>query len=543
MPSSNLRVRAHHIEVPVEAGIGLSEALTSAIVQHLHIPASSLLHTTVIRRALDTRRNKIRYVFSVDIELPASLAERLLAKQKVTHIPQRTHKTYAIPAHAQPALQPVVVGAGPCGLFAALTLAQAGLRPILLERGKPVGPRAKDVSQLYGKGILNPESNVCYGEGGAGTFSDGKLYTRVNDDRVTHVLEMLVARGANPDILIHNRPHLGTDKLVLLLENIRAHLTSLGAQYLFESQLKDIHVHNHQLKALVLHDGTRIDTSHAILATGHSAHSVWHMLHSKGVPLEVRPISVGFRIEHPQSLINSIRYRSHPYADQLPSADYRLAYNQPNARGVYSFCMCPGGVVVTTPTEAEGLCINGMSHAARTGRFANSAMVVTVHPQDYQEAGFHGTFAGRLFQEKSEQQAYTLGGGLFTAPACRVDDFMQGKISQNLPHSSYRRGLTPAPIHTLYPDSVISALKEALHTFNQNMKGFVSSEAVLIGVETRTASPIRTPRDAHTLQVPGIQGLYPAGEGMGYGGGIVSAAVDGVRTAEALLEQLLCEKP
>jgi uncharacterized protein len=519
-------VRIRDVMMPIQDGQEMD--LRTLVAQHLNISVELIADCVVVRRALDARKNYLRYVLTVDATLPADLSERLVHAQHAVIIAHRPTLRWHL--QTMPAERPIIVGAGPAGLFAALTLAEAGWPPIIFERGRSVDERPRDVSHLYSKGILDPESNVCFGEGGAGTFSDGKLYTRVNDDRVQRVIEMLVERGANPNILINTRPHLGTDKLIGILQSIRARLLELGAELHFSSALKNFDIAAGALRGITLANGDYLPTQHLLLATGHSARTIWEELHACDLPLEARPFAVGFRVEHPQALINEIRYRK--AASTLPAADYRLTC-QAGDRGVYSFCMCPGGVVVTTPTTPEALCINGMSHASRSGRFANSALVVTVGPQDFG----NDVFSGVNFQDAIEKQAYLAGGGQFVAPASRLTDFVKGRVKAALGATSYRRGLTLNNLTSLYPPAVIKALQQAIQSFDKTMPGFLTSEATLIGVETRTASPIRVPRGAD-LQALGARGLYPAGEGMGYGGGIVSAAVDGMRVAEAMLEQV-----
>jgi uncharacterized FAD-dependent dehydrogenase len=495
----------------------------------------------VVQRALDARHRPPRHVYAVELALEPVLATRLTRARRVEPAKRLSYTRLRLPRPPD-GPRPVVVGAGPAGLFAALTLAEAGWPPILLERGKAVEERARDVSRLYREGVLDADSNVCYGEGGAGTFSDGKLYTRVGDARVRLVMEALVARGADPDILVDNRPHLGTDRLVELMRSFRAHLAGLGVELRFGEALADVEVEDGVLAAFRLRSGARLEARAAVLATGHSAREVWERLQAAGLPLEARPFAVGFRVEHPQGLIDEIRYGRGTAHEGLPAADYRLTYNEEagDRRGVYSFCMCPGGVVVTTPTRPEELCINGMSHASRAGRYANSALVVTVGLPDFAPHASRGVFAGAAFQEAAERAAYLAGGGAYVAPAARLTDFAAGRVSQDLPATSYRRGLAPADLGTLYPSEVVAALRRALGDFDRKMRGFLTSEAKLIGVETRTASPIRVPR-GDDLQALGARGLFPAGEGMGYGGGIVSAAVDGMRAAEALLSSVGAE--
>jgi len=508
--------------------------LTAQVTRKLGLRRGEVHELRLTQRALDARHRPPRYACTVEVALEAVLAARLVKARRVEPARKLVHPRLRLRA-APDGPRPVVVGAGPAGLLAASTLAEAGWPPILLERGKAVDERARDVSRLYREGVLDTDSNVCFGEGGAGTFSDGKLYTRVGDARVRVVMEALVARGADPDILVDNRPHLGTDRLVELMRSFRAHLEGLGVTFRFGAALEDLEIRDGALAGLVLRGGERLEARQAVLATGHSAREVWHRLAARGLPLELRPFAVGFRVEHPQALINDIRYGRGAPAD-LPAADYRLTYNEPagDRRGVYSFCMCPGGVVVTTPTHDGELCINGMSHASRAGRYANSALVVTVGPADFAAHGSAGVFAGVAFQQEAERLAFEAGGGAYVAPAARLTDFAEGRASSSLPATSYRRGIVAADLGRLYPEPVIAALRRALGDFNRRLRGFVTEEAKLIGVETRTASPIRVPR-GDDLQAIAARGLYPAGEGMGYGGGIVSAAVDGMRAAEAML--------
>ncbi len=532
--SPHLRLR--ELVVPLDAA-DPTALLTREVERRLGARPESL---RVALKALDARQRPPRWIYSVDVQLPHPAAERALHKKLAERTPRVTRHRYRL-RRPPDGPRPVVVGAGPAGIMAALTLAEAGWPPILIERGRAVEPRAKDVSKLYSKGVLDPDSNVCFGEGGAGTFSDGKLYTRVGDERVRAVMEALVARGADPDILVINRPHLGTDRLVALLESFRAHLTSLGVTYRFETALDDLRLEGGAVAGLTLRSGEQLDARRVVLATGHSAREVWQRLAAHGLPLETRPFAVGFRVEHPQGLIDEIRYGRAAREHELPAADYRLTHNEPDGRGVYSFCMCPGGVVVTTPTRPEELCINGMSHASRSGRYANSALVVSVTPADFAAAGHQGVFAGASFQEEVERKAYKAGGGAFVAPAARLTDFAAGRVSTELGKTSYRRGIVPADLGALYPEAVTAALRRALKGFDRKMRGFLTAEAQLIGVETRTASPIRVPR-GEDLAATGARGLYPCGEGMGYGGGIVSAGLDGVRVAEAMLVQAGAER-
>jgi len=529
-----MRVCCRDIELPLEASPDPEPALEKELRKILKVRELGDIH--IVRRALDARRNRPRFKYTVELELDKTLATELIAAKKVEAVHRKPIERWRLPK-APDGPRPVIVGAGPAGLFAALALAEAGWAPIVIERGKAVKERGRDVSRLYAQGELNPESNVCYGEGGAGTYSDGKLYTRVNDPRFRRLLDALITHGAHERILVDSRPHVGTDKLVKLLISLRHELERLGTTFHFDTAVEGFEVKDGQLQAVLLSSQERIETHHAIVATGHSAHKVWQALQESGAVLEARPFSVGFRIEHDQAQINEVRYGREAKSEFLPAADYKLAHNGPD-RGVYSFCMCPGGVVVTTPTRPKELCINGMSHAAREGRYANSAMVVTVGPEDFAAMGHTGTFAGVAFQRQIEAMAYDAGGGDFVAPAARVSDFMTKQVSADVGSTSYRRGLTPYPIWELFPAPLIEALQNGLKQFDRKMNGFITREAKLIGVETRTASPVRVHRDKTSRQAEGIAGLYPVGEGMGYGGGIASAAIDGMRSADVLLEHV-----
>lgn len=530
--SSSVWIRISELKLALEEAQHPLELLHKR-VRGLGVPAEAAAQLVVVQRALDARKRPPLFSFSVAVPVAPGLAQRLIgSRNAAAYAPSLAERwRFTTPPDGP---RPVVVGAGPAGLFAALVLAEAGWRPILLERGKAVEERSKDVSKLYGQGVLDPDSNVCFGEGGAGTYSDGKLYTRVGDPRVDRVLQRLVEHGAPPRIQVDNRPHVGTDKLVLVLERLRAHLESLGTTYRFGCALEDLELEGGAVKGLRLRGGERLEARVVVLATGHSAREVWERLDAQGLPLECRPFAMGYRVEHPQALIDEARYGRASARGVLPAADYKLTHNTTDGRGVYSFCMCPGGVVVATPTHAGELCINGMSHAARSGRFANSALVVSVGPADYAAAGYTGTFAGVDLQLEVERKAYAAGGGAFVAPAARLADFAAGRVSSSLAATSYRRGIVPAALDELYPAPLVQALRDALPRFERSIPGFLTADATLIGVETRTASPIRVPR-GDDLQALGARGLYPAGEGMGYGGGIVSAAVDGMRVAEAAL--------
>lgn len=489
----------------------------------------------VARRSIDARgRRAPQFVHVIDLDVPAGAVREGALGGNITKAPV---PELDAPPVVRSDVRPVVVGMGPCGIFAALRLASAGLAPILLDRGKPVETRARDVSRLMGRGELDPDSNLCYGEGGAGTWSDGKLYTRVGGTAVRTVLETIVAHGGPPEILVNARPHLGTDRLVSLLKALRATLVEMGAEILFETRVERLLVEDGRLRGFALAGGGTLDASVAVLAPGHSARELYAQLLVDGVPMRPKPFAVGFRVEHPQALVDEVQYgRQWAGHEELPAAYYELRAPA-GERDVYSFCMCPGGSVVPTPTVEGEVCVNGMSHAARSGRYANSAVVVQVEPGDVASHGVgeDDILAGMRFQLASEQWAYAAGGGAFVAPAQRLVDYLAGVESGAVRRTTYRRGVRAADLRGAYPERVTAALVEGLEGFDRRFRGFVSDEAVLIGVETRTSAPVTILRDRETLVSPGVDGLVPAGEGAGYGGGIVSAAIDGIRAADAVV--------
>jgi len=432
----------------------------------------------------------------------------------------------------------VIVGAGPCGLFAALGLAERGIRATILERGRPVGPRAKDVSRLMGKGLVDDDSNLCYGEGGAGTFSDGKLYSRIARREIDRVIHKMVEMGAPRDILIERRPHLGTDRLIRLLRGIREHLTAMGTEFRFETRVERLEPGGSTARActLVLADGERLDADHVVLAPGHSARRLYRHLATLKVALEPKVFSTGFRIEHPQALINEIQYGRYAHTLPVPAADYSATFRAGDGddrTDVYSFCMCPGGSVVPTGTREGEVCVNGMSHSARSGHYANSAVVVQLKQRDVAD-GKDPLFAGVRFQERIEARAWELGGGAFRAPAARLLDYLEGQASAEVRRTTYKRGVIPVDLDRCYPEAINDQLRAGMRHFDKRLRGFASEEAVLIGVETRTSAPLRILRD-DSLRSPTHPFLYPGGEGAGYAGGIASAAADGLRIARRIL--------
>jgi uncharacterized protein len=521
-------LRLTQIKLPLNHG---DDALRSAILKKLRLAADRLLTFNVVRRGHDARKkSSMFYVYTVDaaVKDEAALLARLKDPQ-VRLAPDMDYKfVTAAPAKFQ---RPLVIGAGPCGLFAALILAQMGFRPIILERGKAVRERTKDTWALWRKNILTPESNVQFGEGGAGTFSDGKLYSQIKDPRHLgrKVLNEFVQAGAPDEILTAAHPHIGTFRLVTMVESLRASVEKLGGEYRFQSKVTDLKIEKGAVRGVILENGEEIAADHVVLAVGHSARDVFEMLLARGVTIEAKPFSIGFRIEHPQSLIDKAKFGTS--RTELGAAEYRLVHHAGNGRSVYSFCMCPGGTVVAAASEPGRVVTNGMSQYSRNERNANAGIVVGVTPEDYP-----GTpLAGVELQRHWEAQAFVAGGGNYAAPAQRVGDFLAGRASTTLGSviPSYRPGVTPTDLSSCLPEYAITAIREALTAFGRQIKGFDTEDAVLTGVETRTSSPVRI-RRGEDFQSVNVRGLYPAGEGAGYAGGILSAGVDGIKVAEAV---------
>ncbi len=516
-------------------------ALKDAVLARLGATADELRSMSVFRRAYDARKKSaIQLVYTIDVELadePRALSRRL---PKVGPTPDMRYQ-FVARAPARLDSRPVVIGFGPCGLFAALILAQAGFRPLIIERGKPVRERTKDTFGLWRQRKLHPESNVQFGEGGAGTFSDGKLWTQVSDPKHygRKVLEEFVKADAPPEILYVSKPHIGTFRLVKMIELMRATIIELGGEFLFEQKVDGLDIDDGQLRGVRLSNGERIATSHAVLAVGHSARDTFQMLHDAGVYLEAKPFSVGFRIEHPQSIIDRARFGKFAGNPILGAADYKLVHHASNGRSVYSFCMCPGGTVIAATSEPGRVVTNGMSQYSRNERNANAGIVVGITPDDYPG----GPLAGIDFQRALESRAFELGGGDYDAPGQLVGDFIRNRPSSAfgavLP--SYKPGVKLGDLNPALPSFAIDAIREALPVFDKQIQGFAMQEAVLTGVETRTSSPVRIRRGAD-LQSINTRGLYPAGEGAGYAGGIMSAAIDGIRVAEALSLSMLASQ-
>ena len=510
------------------------DALRAAILRKLKIAADALENFHVVKRGHDARKKpKVFYVYTVDVTVRDE--DRVLARLKDPHVKRAPDTEYKFIARAPKTFsRPLVIGAGPCGLFAALVLAQMGFRPIILERGKAVRQRTKDTWALWRKNILTPESNVQFGEGGAGTFSDGKLYSQIKDTRHLgrKVLAEFVKAGAPEEILTEAHPHIGTFRLVTMVESLRQTIEGLGGEYRFESKVIDLLLEDRAVKGVRLESGEEIGADHVVLAVGHSARDIFQMLYDRGVAIEAKPFSIGLRIEHPQSLIDKAKFGGG--SKQLGAAEYRLVHHASNGRSVYSFCMCPGGTVVAATSEERRVVTNGMSQYSRNERNANAGIVVGVTPEDYAPYG-EGVLAGIALQRHWEARAFVAGGETYAAPAQRVGDFLAKRPSTALGSviPSYRPAVTPTDLSACLPDYAVAAIREALTAFGRQIKGFDMEDAVLTGVETRTSSPVRVPRGTD-FQSVNTGGLYPGGEGAGYAGGILSAGVDGIKLAEAV---------
>jgi hypothetical protein len=510
------------------------DALRNAVLVRLGIPSEDLLNFVVARRGYDARRRSaISLVYAVDVEVRDEAAFPQLRRTPDTR--------YRLPVCAgSPSGRPVVIGTGPCGLLAALTLAQMGFRPLILERGKLVRERTKDTWGLWRRGVMNPESNVQFGEGGAGTFSDGKLYSGIKDSRHLgrRVLTEFVEAGAPEEILTSSKPHIGTFRLVTVVEGIRAKIEALGGEYRFSARVDDIVLDGERrIRGVVLAGGEQIDADAVVLAIGHSARDTFAMLHRHGVHIEAKAFSIGARIEHPQSLIDRARFGGFAGHPLLGAADYKLVHHASNGRSVYSFCMCPGGRVVAATSEVGCVATNGMSQYSRAEFNANAGIVVGITPAvDYPG----DALAGVAFQRGWEQAAFGEGGGSYGAPAQTVGDLLAGRASGGLGAvvPSYKPGIVPGDLAACLPGFAIEAIREALGMFARDIPGFAMHDAVLTGVETRTSSPIRIVRGGDGVS-PNTPGLFPAGEGAGYAGGILSAGVDGIRVAEAVACSLL----
>jgi uncharacterized protein len=572
-------LRITELKLPLDH---VEAALPAAILARLLIKPSDLIRFTVFRRGYDSRKKAdIQLVYTLDIELPPavelSVFKRFKRDVNIVETPDTSYKFVAPPMSLSPAgvegfgqrgttaeaasthhsnarvsgvfnasketaKRPIVIGFGPCGIFAALILAQMGLNPIILERGKVVRERTKDTWGLWRKRELNPESNVQFGEGGAGTFSDGKLWSQVKDPKHygRKVLDEFVKAGAPDEILYVSKPHIGTFRLVKMVEHMRATITALGGEFRFEARVTDVHIENGQIRGVTLANGEQIESNHVVLAIGHSARDTFEMLFDRGVYIEAKPFSLGFRIEHPQSIVDRARFGPSAGHPILGAADYKLVHHASNGRSVYSFCMCPGGTVVAATSEVGRVVTNGMSQYSRNERNANAGIVCGITPQDYPGH----PLAGIAFQRQWESRAYELGGATYSAPGQLVGDFLAGVASKEFGEvqPSYKPGVHLTDLATSLPDYAITAIRESIPAFEKQIKGFASPEAILTGVETRTSSPIRIKRRDDDLQSMNVRGLFPAGEGAGYAGGIMSAGIDGIRVAEAVALSMVADQ-
>lgn len=533
--------------------------LLDLVCTTLSIAPHQVAHHSVFKRSFDARKAAVQAVYIVDVtlcstELNATLQAAFAGHLHIQPTPDMAYALPAVPASVAEAPRPVVVGFGPCGIFAALMLAKMGLKPIVIERGTPVRQRTQDTWDLWRKGQFHAESNVQFGEGGAGTFSDGKLYSQIKDPRFLGrtVMHELVKAGAPADILFEAHPHIGTFKLVKVVENLRAQIMALGGEIRFQQRLVDIHLQHDSKQALpqrltgltILDTSTQttyeLATCQAVLALGHSARDTFEMLHERGVFMQAKPFSIGFRIEHPQGVIDRARWGRHAGHKALGAAEYRLVHHASNGRSVYSFCMCPGGTVVAATSEAQRVVTNGMSQYSRNERNANAGIVVGITPADYPGPrltnGQVHPLAGIALQRSLESHAYVLGGSTYQAPGQRVGDFLANRPSTALGGvvPSYQPGVHLTNLETALPDFAITAIREALPVFGKKINDFDMPDAMLTGVETRTSSPLCITR-GDDFQSINTQGLYPGGEGAGYAGGILSAAVDGIKLAEALV--------
>ena len=535
-------IRINELQLPLDHP---ADALRPAIVSRLKISDAQLLDFTVFKRSYDARKknSEITFVYIIDVTLDneAPVLKRFADDRNVRPAPDTAY--YPV-AQAPEGLteRPLIIGFGPCGLFAALTLAQMGFKPIVLERGRDVRSRTKDTWALWRNKVLSPESNVQFGEGGAGLFSDGKLYSQIKDPKFygRKVMHEFVRAGAPEEIMFVSKPHIGTFRLTGVVSSMREEIKALGGEVRFDSRVEDFIINDGRIEGVQLSSGEQLRSRYVVLALGHSARDTFRTLHQRGVYVEAKPFAVGFRIEHPQSLIDQARlgkYAGHP---ELGAADYKLVHHAKNDRAVYSFCMCPGGMVVAATSEPGRVVTNGMSQYSRNERNANAGIVVGIHP----EQDFPGSpLAGVELQEKLESRAYELGGSDYCAPGQLVGDFIRGKASSTLGEvqPSYQPGVLLGDLAQALPTYAIDAIREALPAFGKQIRGFDRHDAVLTGIETRTSSPVRIKRDNLSLQSLNTRGLYPAGEGAGYAGGILSAGVDGIKVAEALATAMLAD--
>ena len=535
-------IRINELQLPLDHP---AEALRQAIIARLGIKDAELLDFSVFKRSYDARKKNSEITFVYIIDADVADEDKVLGRLAEDRNIRVSPDTGYYPVGQAPeglSERPLVVGFGPCGLFAALTLAQMGFRPIVLERGRDVRSRTKDTWALWRKKVLSPESNVQFGEGGAGLFSDGKLYSQIKDPKFygRKVMHEFVRAGAPEEIMFVSKPHIGTFRLTGVVSTMREEIKALGGEVRFDSRVVDFIIEDGRIQGVRMADGEELRSRYVVLALGHSSRDTFRMLHERGVYIEAKPFAVGFRIEHPQSLIDNARlgkYAGHP---ELGAADYKLVYHAKNGRAVYSFCMCPGGTVVAATSEPNREVTNGMSQYSRNERNANAGIVVGISPEEDFPGG---PLAGVELQERLESRAFELGGSDYCAPGQLVGDFIRGRASSAFGEvePSYKPGVRLGDLAPSLPDYVIEAIREALPAFGKQIRGFDRADAVLTGIETRTSSPVRIKRDNESLQSINTRGLYPAGEGAGYAGGILSAGVDGIKVAEAVATAMLAD--
>jgi uncharacterized protein len=479
----------------------------------------------IIKKSVDARKKNVRVNLTVEVFSGTSSTVPVINPY--------------VPKKVESAKEIIIIGGGPAGLFAALRFTELGLRPVIVERGRDVSARKRDIARISREQIIDPDSNYCFGEGGAGTYSDGKLYTRSKKrgDNL-RVLELLCLHGANENIMYEAHPHLGTDKLPGIICNIRKSIIEAGGQILLEKRVTDLIIEGGKINGVIISGNEKIRSDYVILATGHSARDIYDICQNRGIKLEMKSFAMGVRVEHPQELIDKIQYHGNSRGEFLPAASYNLA-KQVDGRGVYSFCMCPGGFIVPSATAQEEVVVNGMSPSGRNSPYANSGIVVEITPEDLQKYSNSGELAGIEFQKEIEREAWKNGGHTQRAPAQRLADFVSGTSSGSLPKVSYFPGVTNSPLHNWLPKSIGRRLRDGFRLFGQLMKGYLTNEAVVLAVESRTSSPVRIPRDPESMQHITLTGLYPCGEGSGYAGGIVSSAVDGMRAAESIARKLI----
>lgn len=519
----NLRTRSIDFKLsPREAQD--KDSIEAAICKKARLNSLEGWYYKIEKRSLDARSSDIVFHFKVTLQ-----------DQVFTETPSFNYQSIT------PDKKAIIIGFGPAGMFAALQLLEAGIQPIVIERGSEVKKRRRDLVKIYRDRSVNSDSNYCFGEGGAGTFSDGKLYTRSKKrGEIKQVLLSFVEHGADPRILYDAHPHIGTNKLPEIVENIRESIRNHGGEIQFDTRLTKFILENNRVVGVETNNG-KVFADSVILATGHSARDVFELLHEQKIAIEAKPFAFGVRIEHPQSLIDRIQYKCATRGNYLPPASYSLVH-QVNGRGVFSFCMCPGGIIAPAMTESDELVVNGWSPSKRNGKFANSGFVVEIRPEDWEKFGKDNPLAAMQFQQEYEKKAFVAGGSDFTAPAQRVGDFVRRKQSNDIQETSYIPGVTSVNMLEVLPQVVGQRLAPAIQQFGKRLKGYNSNEGVLVGVESRTSSPVRIPRDRESLQHPEIGGLYPCGEGAGYAGGIMSAALDGIACAKAITEVVLGEQ-